>query len=84
MSDTSEEIKRGSVNLKLSWKKDKARREALLQGDYSETEIVRIFSMLVSTSRPECTWLDGYAAGRQEGVNATRLEYAMKQKGGKK
>jgi len=81
----SEEINRGFADFKLTWKENGVKREAHLTGNFSETEIVRTFCMLVNVNGlPDSSWLSGYAAGREEGVNATRLEYARKMKGGKK
>ena len=79
----SETIKRGRGEIKLSWKKDNIKREAAICSDFTEGELLNVFAHLIAGNPPD-GWMNGYAAGRQEGVNATRLEYAMKQKGGKK
>lgn len=79
----SETVKRGHGEIKLSWKKDDIKREATLCGDFTEGELLNVFVHLINNNPPD-GWMNGYAAGRQEGINATRLEYTLKQKGGKK
>lgn len=79
----SETVKRGRGEIKLSWKKDGIKREATLSGDFTEGEITNVFVHLIASNPPD-GWMNGYAAGRSEGENAVRLEYAQKQKGGKK
>ena len=73
----------GKTKLEFSWRQNGANRRITLDGDFSGTDVVRIVAETVNSYQPD-GWLDGYAAGRKEGVNATRLEYAEKQKGGKK
>lgn len=73
----------GKVKLDFSWRQNGAARRVTLEGDFTGTDVVRIMAESVNTYQPD-GWLDGYAAGRHEGVNATRMEYTEKQKGGKK
>jgi hypothetical protein len=78
-------ITRGHGELKFTWKKDSVKRSAAIEGDFTEHELIEIFCSLSRIQQtPPDSWMEGYAAGRREGVNATRLEYAQKQKGGKK
>lgn len=79
----SETIRRGHGEIKLSWKKGDVKREATLHGDFTEGEMISVFADLLSSNLPD-DWLEGYAAGRRKGVNAPHLEYAQKQKDGKK
>ena len=79
----SETVKRGRGEIKISWKKDSIKREATLCGDFTESEIIKVYATLINSDHPD-GWMNGYAAGRSEGENAVRLEYAQKQKGGKK
>lgn len=73
----------GKADLVFNWKQNNMTRKITLAGDFTGADVVQIVAETVNTYQPS-GWLDGYAAGRREGVNATRLEYAEKQKGGKK
>jgi hypothetical protein len=73
-------MKRGKINTNILWKQDGVRREVKIDGEFTGSEIVRIVAEIVNTNEPDSGWLEGYACGRREGVNATRLEYAEKLK----